>query len=52
MDGTDLCRIIRQDPRGPEGVAEIMTPALEFGGQAAVDGPRRTTEDAVEGDQM
>jgi hypothetical protein len=52
MDSTDLRGIIRQDARGPQGIAEIVAPALEFGGQAAIDGKRRAAEDVADGDQM
>jgi hypothetical protein len=52
VHGTNFAGIIREYARRPQGIAEVVAPALEFGGKAAVHGKNAVTEGVIDGDQM
>jgi hypothetical protein len=52
VHGTNFAGIIREYARRPQGIAEVVAPALEFGGEAAVNGKDAVTKGLIDGDQM
>ncbi len=51
MHGADFTGLVRKDPRGPQGVPQVMAPTLQLRGQTTVDGEWRTREDVVDADR-
>jgi hypothetical protein len=51
MHGADFAGLVRQDPRGPQGVPQVMAPTLQLRGQTTVDWEWRTREDVVDADR-
>jgi hypothetical protein len=52
MDATDLVGLIGQDPRGPQGVAQIVTAPLQLRGETTIDGEGGAGPEVVDGAQM
>jgi hypothetical protein len=52
VHGTNFAGIIREYARRPQGIAEVVAPVLELGGEAAVDGQHAVTKGVIDGDQM
>lgn len=52
MNRPNLLRLIGEDPRGPQGIAEVVAPALELGGKSSVDGEGAAGEELVDAEGL
>jgi hypothetical protein len=52
MHGANLAGLVRQDPRGPQCVTQVVASTFQFRGEPTVDRERRACKDVVDGDQI
>jgi hypothetical protein len=51
VHGANLAGLVRQDPRGPQRVTQVVASTLQLRGQTTVDWEWRTCEDVVDADR-